>query len=145
MERRKFIKNCCFTSVGIALTGSVLQSCGSIYYATANRKGNRYVIAKSEFLKNENSTETRPFVLIKSEDSEFPICVYKIEENTYVASLLKCTHRACELNVGGGIYSCPCHGSEFSIKGKVLEGPAEEDLKTFKIETDNENIYVILS
>jgi cytochrome b6-f complex iron-sulfur subunit len=145
MERRKFIKSCCYTGIGITLAGSVLQSCGSIYYATVSRKGNRFVVAKSEFLKDKNSHETRPFVLIKPDDSEFPICVYKIEDGKYVASLLKCTHRACELNVGGGIYSCPCHGSEFSTRGKVLEGPAEEDLKTFIIETDNENIYIILS
>ena len=80
--------------------------------------------------------------MIKTEDSEFPICIYKIKEDTYVASLLKCTHRSCELNVGGGIYSCPCHGSEFSVQGDVLEGPAEDKLKTFKTETDNENIYL---
>ena len=45
--------------------------------------------------------------------------------------------------MGGGIYTCPCHGSEFSVKGKVLEGPADKDLKIFKTETDNENIYIL--
>ena len=75
----------------------------------------------------------------------FPICLYKTNEGKYIASLLKCTHNGCELNVGGGIYSCPCHGSEFSITGKVMEGPADRDLKTFKTETDHENIYVYLS
>ena len=83
--------------------------------------------------------------MLKIEESQFPICLYKTKEDHYNASLLKCTHRGCELNVGGGIYSCPCHGSEFSIKGAVLEGPAEKDLKTFKIDTDNENIYIYLS
>ena len=143
MKRRKFIKSCCYTTIGITLAGSVLQSCGSIYYASVSRNANKLVIAKSEFwqLKKENKIN-RPFVLIKTEDSEFPICIYKIKEDSYVASLLKCTHRGCELNVGGGIYSCPCHGSEFSVQGDVLEGPAEDNLKTFKIETDNENIYL---
>jgi len=143
MKRRKFIKSCCYTTIGITLAGSVLQSCGSIYYASVSRNANRLVIAKSEFwyLKKDKKVN-RSFVLIKLENSEFPICIYKIKEGIYIASLLKCTHRSCELNVGGGIYSCPCHGSEFSVSGKVLEGPAEADLKTFKIETDNEYIYI---
>lgn len=143
MERRKFIKSCCYTTLGITIGGSILQSCGSIYYASVSRNANGLVVKKSEFweVKKDKKVE-RPFVLIKPEGSEFPICVYNIKDGTYVASLLKCTHRACELNVGGGIYSCPCHGSEFSVSGKVLEGPAEVDLKTFKIETDNEHIYI---
>jgi cytochrome b6-f complex iron-sulfur subunit len=142
MERRKFIKNCCYTSIGLTITAAILQSCGSIYYATASRKGDRLAVAKSEFWIDKEKNKARSFVLIKPERSEFPICIYKIKDDTYVASLLKCTHKACELNVGGGIYSCPCHGSEFSISGKVLEGPAEDDLKTFNIETDHENIYI---
>jgi cytochrome b6-f complex iron-sulfur subunit len=143
MNRRKFIKSCCYTTVGITFVGSILQSCGSIYYATVSRNANRLVIAKSEFWQLKKDKKVyRSFVLIKTEDSKFPICIYKIKEDVYVASLLKCTHRGCELNVGGGIYSCPCHGSEFSVSGKVLEGPAEVDLKKFKIETDNENIYI---
>lgn len=143
MKRRKFIKSCCYTTISITLAGSFLQSCGSIYYASVSRNANKLVIAKSEFWQLKKDKKVyRSFVLIKTEDSEFPICVYKIKEDTYVASLLKCTHRGCELNVGGGIYSCPCHGSEFSVQGDVLEGPAEDKLKTFKTETDNENIYL---
>jgi len=144
MERRKFIKTCGYTTIGIPLLTGVLQSCTSFYYATSSRKENKLIVAESEFLKDENSTE-RPFVLIKTKEDEFPICLYKIENGHYVASLLKCTHQGCELNIGGGIYSCPCHGSEFSTMGKVLEGPAETDLKTYKIETDDENIYIFLS
>ena len=108
MKRRKFIKSCCYTTIGITLAGSVLQSCGSIYYSSVSSNANRLVIAKSEFwyLKKDKKVN-RAFVLIKPENSKFPICIYKIKDDTHIASLLKCTHRACELNVGGGIYSCP--------------------------------------
>lgn len=146
MERRKFIQACCYSAIGLPILASVLQSCGSIYYATSTRSTNSLTVAKSEFWKETKSKKVeRDFVLIKTEDDEFPICVYKIEKDKYVASLLKCTHRGCELNVGGDMYSCPCHGSEFSNIGKVLEGPADKDLKTYKVETDNENIYISLS
>lgn len=144
MERRKFIKTCCFTAIGGSFLTGVLQSCGSIYYAKIEKEDNRLVVKKSEFfeIKNEKKRE-RSFVLVKTETMDFPICIYKIDENRYSASLLYCTHRGCELNVGGGIYTCPCHGSEFSITGEVLEGPAETNLKTFKTETDDENIYIL--
>lgn len=146
MERRKFVKTCCYSAIGLPMIVSFLQSCESIYYASASYSANKLIVAKSEFWKvKKNKTVNRTFVLIKTEDSEFPICLYKIEENNYAASLLRCTHKDCELNVGGGIYRCPCHGSEFSITGKVLEGPADRHLKTFKTDADNENIYIYLS
>jgi cytochrome b6-f complex iron-sulfur subunit len=66
-------------------------------------------------------------------------------EGVFTSALLKCTHQGCELNVGGGIYTCPCHGSEFTIKGEVLEGPADQNLKTYTTTSDNENIYIQLS
>lgn len=128
------------------MIASVLQSCGTIYYATFSIDSDKLTLLKSEFweVKKEKKTK-RNFVLLTVKDSEFPICVYKTNNDTYIASLLKCTHRGCELNVGGGIYTCPCHGSEFSTTGKVLEGPADQDLLTFHTETDHENIYISLS
>jgi cytochrome b6-f complex iron-sulfur subunit len=144
MERRKFIKNCCVTVVGLPVIASTLHSCGSIYYATATKEQNKLVVKKSAFIQlKKEKTTTRDFVLIKTETMDFPICLYNTEKDTYVASLMYCTHRGCELNVGGGIYSCPCHGSEFSLTGEVLEGPADKNLTTFRTETDYENIYIL--
>lgn len=146
MERSKFIRTCCYSAISIPLGGALLQSCGAIYFATSTREAGKLVVARSEFVKvNRNNQTSRNFVLLKTADLGFPICLYKTDENGYTASLLKCTHKGCELNVGGGVYSCPCHGSEFSVAGKVLEGPADRDLQTFKIETDREYIYIYLA
>ena len=146
MERRKAIKLCCYSAISIPTIGFGLQSCAGIYYASPSRNEKRLTVSLSEFtyVKKEKIVD-RNFVLLDVDELNFPICLHKQSNDTYIASLLRCTHRSCELNVGGGIYSCPCHGSEFSIAGKVLEGPAIEDLVTFKTETDHENIYVYLS
>lgn len=146
MERRKFIKTCCYSAIGFPLGTSLLQSCGAIHYAAFIREPGRLIVAQSEFMKvKEDKQVSRDFVLLKTDGMGFPVCLYKTNKDTYIASLLKCTHNGCELNVGGGIYSCPCHGSEFSTTGKVLEGPADQNLKTFKTETDHDNIYIYLS
>lgn len=146
MERRKFIKTCCYSAIGIPVLSSMMQSCGAIHYANSLTDKTKLVIAKSEFLKvKKGKTSIRPFVLVQPKQSEFPICLYNLKDDNYIASLMECTHRGCELNVGGGIYSCPCHGSEFSVEGKVLEGPAERDLKTYKTQSDDKNVYIYLS
>ena len=125
---------------------TLLQSCEGIYYATSTRKRKELVVARTEFQKiKKDKTVDRKFVLVKDDKLAFPICLNKKSENEFTAVLLECTHRGCELNVGGGIYSCPCHGSEFTLQGEVIEGPAIHDLKTFTTYTDHENIYINLS
>lgn len=146
MDRKEFLKTCGVALVGLPFAAAILTSCQSIYYASSNIVNNRIVVPLSEFeIVKKTSTAYRDFVMLKSHSEDFPICLYKTGENQYTASLMKCTHRGCELNVGGGIYSCPCHGSEFDNKGTLLEGPADQDLKTFKTSINNENIYIELS
>lgn len=145
MERKEFLKTCGYAAMGLPLFG-LLQSCGAFYYASATEDEGKISVSKSQFIISpENPGEKRDFVLIDSRHFDFPICLYKTGTDQYVASLLKCTHRGCGLNVGGGIYSCPCHGSEFSIDGNVLQGPANQKLKTFNIKTNRENVVIYLS
>lgn len=140
MERRKFIRVCGSVVVGAALGASMFSSCTPIYYAQYETAGDQLVIPLSEFIVEES--KAREFVLVNTHFSKYPICIFKTGEEEYTASLMQCTHKGCEVNVDGNAFSCPCHGSEFSSKGEVLEGPATEPLKTFKVRQDKTNIYV---
>ena len=141
MERRSFIKNCtllCASGIGLA---AIVQSCGSIHYASSTIETNRIKINKTEFIDKNNAE--RVFVVVRSEKLDFPVCLYK-KKQEYAAVSMQCSHQGCELNPNNTSLTCPCHGSEFSTEGKVLSPPADKDLKLFKITIDNENIYIEL-
>jgi len=57
-----------------------------------------------------------------------------------------CTHEACPLSSGlltGTTLMCQCHGSKFDVTtGAVLQGPAEEALRTYEVHEQDGNIEV---
>lgn len=119
-----------------------MVSCAPTYYAKYQKKGKKLVVAKTEFeYVSGDEQKKREVVLVQAEGHKFPICLKK-NKDSYTALLMMCTHRSCELNIGGHVYSCPCQGSEFDLEGNVLNGPAEDALKTFKTETDENNVYI---
>ena len=146
MERRHFIKTCGFACLGATAFSTVLQSCaGTNYFAKSALGNNQIIVKKTEFLKVEKGKQTeRKYVLVKTEKLNFPICIYKTDDQNYTALFMECTHKGCELKPQGDYLICPCHGSEFSNKGIVQNPPAEENLRSFNTKVDNENIYVQL-
>lgn len=141
MQRREFVKKCCIGATAIPLTTTGLLSCTTLYYAQTESTQKGIKIPKSEFII-EKKNKTRNFVLAKTDKYNFPICISGNDNEGYTSVLLKCTHRGCELIVGGGIYACPCHGSEFTMQGDVLQGPAINHLLTFKNSFDDKYIYL---
>lgn len=146
MERRAFIKSACLTCAGSIGAAWLLQSCTSQKYVSSVAVNeNKITVKKKEFtvIKKGKSVEQK-FLLIKLDVLQFPIAVYKINDNDYKALYLQCTHQGCELSPYETTMVCPCHGAEFNSKGEVTTGPAEINLKSFFTTTDNENIYIQL-
>lgn len=146
MERKTFIKTCGLTCLGGSLVSTLLQGCASAnYYAQNTITESRITVKKTEFVTLEKEkTVQRKYVLVRTEKTAHPICLYKTSDDQYTALLMECTHKGCELQPHGEYLTCPCHGSEFSNKGVVQNPPAEENLKSFQTITDNENIYIQL-
>lgn len=76
------------------------------------------------------------------------IAIYHTGADEWFATSDICTHEYCNLSFDGGKVAgyeteCDCHGSKFDIRtGKVLLPPAVEDIKTYKLTIQGEDIYV---
>ena len=145
MNRKEFLKVCggsCLGLIGISLLN---QSCTGTHYVQSTVINDQLPVLKSEFTEiKKNKTELRKYIVVKSDKIEQPIIVYRKSENSYEAFLLRCTHQGIELNVNGDILTCSAHGSEFSNKGEVIQGPADQKLKSFPVSSDEKNIYIQL-
>lgn len=56
--------------------------------------------------------------------------VYRDNEDHFYFVSVKCPHLGCELswNEDEKSWDCPCHGSRFDYQGKLINGPAQEDV-----------------
>jgi Rieske Fe-S protein len=63
-------------------------------------------------------------------------------KGTFKAFSKVCTHQGCDVNkIDGGVISCPCHGSQFSLKdGSVKGGPAPKGLPETAVKVDGDNV-----
>lgn len=127
-SRREFVKTISKTTVALGCGFSVIslmQGCTSIRYIPAVIQDNQIRVSKKEFIEQQ-------FVIITGKDLPAPIYVVKNKKDEkFSAFSMLCTHLGCELKPTGSFLSCPCHGSEFSNKGEVLQGPASEALTEY--------------
>lgn len=77
--------------------------------------------------------------------SDIPAIIYQTDQG-FQAYTLICTHLGCTVEESEGGFSCPCHGSTFSADGRVLTGPAVDDLEALEVElTETGNLLVHIS
>ncbi|MFA5011847.1 MAG: ubiquinol-cytochrome c reductase iron-sulfur subunit [Ignavibacteria bacterium] len=61
------------------------------------------------------------------------VIVIRKSSSKFIAINIVCTHKKCDVDYDGKGFECPCHGSTFNGNGKVLEGPATKNLKSYKV------------
>lgn len=60
--------------------------------------------------------------------------VFALPAGGKTAISLTCTHQGCTVQMAAdGQFHCPCHGAVFSSDGKVVKGPAQQDLAKFQV------------
>ena len=106
----------------------------------------------NRFLLPRPGPLVRTLTLAKAEIPDQGALVYReariavIREGGEVYALdLVCTHLGCTVAVTPAGLVCPCHGSRFDRRGKVLEGPAGRPLRRYAAEVGAEWITVLLA
>ena len=81
-------------------------------------------------------------------ESDRRLLIVNIDGRFYAADDT-CTHEDASLSKGalkGDLVRCPLHGSRFNLRtGEVLEEPAEENLRTYPVRVEGDEIWVDLA
>lgn len=145
MNRREFVRSSCLTCLSATGMAAMLSSCSSTRYISGALGKDGLTLDANEFIsKQKGKTVYRPFVIIRNEALQYPICVYRFTENEYAALWMRCTHQGTELQASGDRLQCPAHGSEFDNKGAVKTGPADKALRTFPVTVSNNQLFIDL-
>jgi Rieske Fe-S protein len=142
MERKQFLQTCGLACLGGPLLSSLLEGCGSTKIIPGTLSNSDLVVPLSSFQIKEN--KFRKYIIVQNEKLSYPICLYRFSEMEYSALFMRCTHQGTELQVFGDKLQCPAHGSEFSDKGIVRNGPADTNLRTFPVSVQNNQINISL-
>jgi len=74
--------------------------------------------------------------------NQVPAILYHTE-GSFKALSLTCTHLGCTVEESEEAFHCPCHGSGFNADGNVLNGPANQPLRTLKVELISDGTLVL--
>jgi glycine/D-amino acid oxidase-like deaminating enzyme/nitrite reductase/ring-hydroxylating ferredoxin subunit len=71
------------------------------------------------------------------------VAVYCDETGQHHACSAVCPHLGCVVSWNGveKTWDCPCHGSRFDPYGKVVNGPANEDLEKTSVDPHEEHVH----
>ena len=69
----------------------------------------------------------------------------RLKDGGFLAVYRRCTHLGCAVpyDPAAGQFVCPCHGSEFTTEGDVLNAPAPRPLDLFELSINEEGEIVV--
>jgi nitrite reductase/ring-hydroxylating ferredoxin subunit len=77
-----------------------------------------------------------------------PVAVYHFSGKVHAAGDV-CPHAGARLSEGaleGTVVTCPLHGSQFDVcTGERLRGPADAEIKTYRVDIEGGQVFLILS
>jgi 3-phenylpropionate/trans-cinnamate dioxygenase ferredoxin subunit len=105
-----------------------------------NQNQNWYLAGSTENVDVED--------IIRFDLNDKTYCIYRLEDG-YFATDGICTHEAVHLEDGlvmDGEIECPMHQGIFDIKsGAAISPPACDDLKTYPVKVENDQVYIFIS
>jgi cytochrome b6-f complex iron-sulfur subunit len=139
LSRRDFIKK---SAMGIVVGGAALTTLNLEAFANTPAAQAIKITADEITVKlSENASLSKTGGTVKINDE---IMLIRKSDTEFIAVRTICTHKGCDVELEGTKFICPCHGSEFSLDGKVLSPPAKTDLKIFETVFDSDKGTVVI-
>jgi cytochrome b6-f complex iron-sulfur subunit len=140
--RREFFRRTEAVAGGL-LCGALpvmLSACGAsrARYLTPLQQGDRLVVPRIEL-------DRTGALLVEEPGSELPIYVHRATSGEVIAVSTRCGHRGCQVEPAATALVCPCHGSEYTFEGAILQGPTERALQRYRVSSDATNVYITLN
>ena len=139
-SRRQFLKEGAL--VGAGLSAGMLSCAASLRTITPQGRDGRIVVDTSSI---EEFREVGAAVLVNNGESEDPVILVRTTDTEYRAFSSVCPHLGCNVRKNRFGFRCPCHGSAFDLSGKVVTGPANEDLPSYDVEIDGDSVSIRIS
>ncbi len=101
-------------------------------------------MVKTEMRSNKKGAIKIPFNRNSKVLFAADFIVVNDESQTKVFSA-HCTHLGCSIHeFKDGKFICPCHGSEFTLDGEAVKGPAYQPLEKIDFEMDDSREFLIV-
>lgn len=139
--RRQFlIKAASVAAVGVPLV-SLLSGCATTGLVSYRRvmRDRRVALTVAE---HPELMETGGAIELDVESFPDPIIVVRKNETEFLALSPICTHLGCTVRKESLFFRCPCHGSTYSLDGKVVRGPAERPLAAYMTELVDHRLII---
>lgn len=143
-SRRDFLRSACAPAV-LAALGITLSSCTENVVGPESDSG--ITIEGNQIILDLTKDGTQPltreggFLLISQADT----MAINVDGTTIRAFTSICTHQQCTINrFDDGVFTCPCHGSQYNMSGEVVQGPAPRPLEEFSVSRSGSIVAITL-
>ena len=134
--RRAFVER----SIGAVLGTSLLTACASLVTRTVTPVDGTLRLALAHY--PELAADGGSLKVIPKGSTD-PIYILALGDRRYAALSSICTHLGCTVEIEQARLVCPCHGSTYDREGKVLRGPAEEALASYRTALTSDGVIVV--
>lgn len=137
MLRRDFVQRLPAIGSSLVFGTPALAACGGVRYVTPRTEAGHLVVDLVDL-------ETDGQLFLQAPGMQRPVYLRRLAGGDVVALLAACTHAGCQPEPMADRLACPCHGSEFSWEGAVLQGPAERPLVRYPVIVQGERVIIAL-